>query len=123
MVLRHIFVVDDDTMTANLVRDHLENNLRNRVTVFNTGEECIKNLHFNPDVIILDYRLNNVIPTAADGLHILGQIKKLDKKVTVIMLSAVDEYSKAVQTLVNGANEYVLKDETAFKRIDRILGD
>ncbi len=122
MSQKNIFIVDDDEMMALMLSDHLSKNYRNTVTVFNTGEECLKKIHLNPDVIILDYQLNSVDPNAADGLQILQQIKKVDRKIHVIMLSSQDEYGKAMQTIVKGALEYVVKNDEAFKRIDHILG-
>src|ERR1019366_9180928 len=108
---KNIFIVDDDEMMAAMLSDHLLINPLNKVTVFNTGEDCIRNLHLNPDVIILDYQLNSVFVGAADGLQILQQIKKMDKDVHVIMLSSQDDYGKALQTIVKGALEYVVKND------------
>ena len=118
---KNIFVVDDDELMSAMLRDHLLKSPLNKVTVFNTGEECIRHLHQNPDVIILDYELDSVNADAADGYQILQQIKKLDRDVHVIMLSSQDEYGKALQTIVKGALEYVVKGDDAFKRIDHIL--
>lgn len=123
MAIRHrkIFVVDDDEMMATMLSDHLQKNPAYHVTIFGTGEDAIKNLHLNPDTIILDYQLNSVVEDAADGLAILQQIKKLDKEVHVIMLSSQDEYGKALETIVKGALEYVVKNDAAFARIEHIL--
>lgn len=123
LIQRNIFVVDDETLTASMLCDHLLQNPRNKVTIFSTGEECIKNMHLGPDVIILDFNLNSVVPDAANGLAILQQAKKLDNQVRVIMLSSQDDYGKALKSIVDGAVEYVMKDQEAFKRIDHILGN
>ena len=104
-----------------MLSDHLQENPLNNVTVFYTGEDCIRNLHLNPDVIILDYNLSSEVHDAANGMEILQQIKKIDPEVHVIMLSSQDEYGKALQAVVKGALEYVVKDDEAFKRIDHIL--
>ena len=119
---KNIFIVDDDSLTAQMLSDHLEEDFRNKVSIFSTGEECIKNLNQNPDVVILDYLLNSVDTSASDGLQILHQIKKWDTSIMVIMISAQDDYGKALQTIVEGATEYVVKDNNAFARIDVILG-
>ncbi len=37
------------------------------------------------------------------------------------MLSSQAQYGMALQTIVKGALEYVVKDNDAFKRIDAIL--
>jgi two-component system OmpR family response regulator len=120
---KHIFVVDDNEMMVEMLADHLRKNPGYTVTTFSTGEECINNLTLNPDVIILDYQLNNLVPNAEDGNEILQQIKKLDKTVKIIMLSSQDDYGKALQTVMNGANEYVVKNADAFERIDAVLAD
>ena len=93
------------------------------ISVFHTGEEAIAELHQEPDVVILDYQLNTVVPDAQDGVHILQAIKKIDKDTTVIMLSSQDNYNKALQTIIKGALEYVVKDDNAFVRIDKILSE
>lgn len=121
MKKRTVFIVDDDPLAVQMLSDHLETNPHNQVVVFGTGEECIRNLDKEPDAIILDYRLNSVNPEAADGLAILERIKQIDNKAKVIMLSAQEHYGKAMQTIVKGAVEYVVKGHDAFSRIDRIL--
>ena len=119
--VKKIFVVEDDEMTANMISDHLTKNPLHQVSVFNTGEDCLKNLYNNPDIIILDYKLNSVVADAEDGYQILQKIKKMDNSIHVIMLSSQEDYTKALQTIVKGALEYVVKDDNAFKRIDQIL--
>lgn len=118
---RLIFVVDDDEMLRTMLSDHLQKNSFYKVETYETGEDCLKNLYKNPDVIILDYQLNTIIAQAGDGLEILQKIKKADQRNCVIMLSSQSQYGKALQTIVKGALEYVVKDDNAFKRIDNIL--
>lgn len=121
MATKKIFVVDDDEMLTMMLSDHLQKNPAYQVSVFHTGESAIENLNQNPDVVILDYQLNSVVEDAKDGMHILKAIKKMDNHMAVIMLSSQDNYGKAVQTIIKGALEYVVKDDNAFDRIDRIL--
>lgn len=116
-----IFIVDDDEMMSQMLSDHLLKNPMHKVSLFGTGEDCIPQLKQNPDAIILDYNLNAVEENAADGLEILQQIKKIDRDVCVIMLSSQEHYGKALQTIVKGALEYVVKEKDAFTKIDSIL--
>ena len=108
-------------MMAQMLSDHLVVNPMRDVKTYGTGEACIADLGENPDVIILDYHLNNNVPDAADGLEILKQIKKYNEDICVIILSSQKQYSKATQTILKGALEYVVKDKNAFKNIDAIL--
>jgi DNA-binding NtrC family response regulator len=116
-----IFIIDDDEMMAQMLSDRLSENPLHQVKVFGTGEECIKNLGLKPDVVILDYHLNMVDPDAADGLEILQKIKGFNKNIYVIMLSSQKQYGKAAKTIMEGALEYVVKDEKSFERIESII--
>ncbi len=116
-MVKKIFVVDDDEMMAMALEDHLTNNTLHEIHVFRTGEDCIKNLRLQPDVIILDYNLNSVEKEAANGMKILEAIKKLNRDVPVILFSSQDAYSVALQSINKGATQYVIKDEDAFDNI------
>lgn len=123
MSKKNIFVVDDNEMFSNMLNDHLSQNLAYNVSMFSTGEECLKNLYLNPDIIILDFYLNDVHKEAADGLEILTEIKKQKSPAHVIMLSSQERYVIAAQTISKGAEQYVIKDDNAFENIDKILAD
>jgi DNA-binding NarL/FixJ family response regulator len=54
---------------------------------------------------------------AADGLHILEEIKKQHDHVKIVMLSSQDATWIILQTKKMGASEYVVKNESAFEKI------
>lgn len=118
---KHVFVVDDNEMFAEMLSDHITQNPEYKISVFHTGEDCLKNLFQNPDVIILDYYLNDVSKEAADGLEILTEIKKHNERIHVLMLSSQEHYGVALRTIAKGAEQYVIKDDDAFKKIDEYL--
>jgi len=120
---KKIFIVDDNEMFAQMVQDLLSHTPRYKTSIFNTGEECLKHLHENPDLIILDFHLNDVYKEAADGLAILEEIKKQHSQAHVIMLSSQGKYTVAAQTISKGALHYVVKDDNAFDSISKILED
>jgi two-component system OmpR family response regulator len=119
--VHRIFIVDDDVMLAAMLADHLRSSFPHSIQVFHTGEECLAELDEHPDLVILDYHLNNVVKDAADGLRILEKIKKLDRHVHVIMLSSQTQYGVALQTVQKGAEQYVMKGKDQFDQIDRIV--
>lgn len=118
---KHIFIVDDNEMFTQMLSDHLAETPKYKVSVFHTGEDCINNLFQNPELIILDYYLNDVSKEAADGLEILTEIKKYNERIQVIMLSSQEHYGVALQTIAKGAALYVMKDDHAFQKIDNFL--
>jgi len=121
MANKKIFIVDDDVMLATMLADHLRGNFPVDVLEFHTGEACLAKLGEHPDLVILDYHLNNTVKDAADGLHILEKIKKMDRQVHVIMLSSQTQYGIALQTVAKGAEQYVIKGKDQFDQVDRIV--
>jgi two-component system OmpR family response regulator len=116
-IIKKVFVVDDDEMMSMALEDHLTRNTLHEIHCFKTGEDCIKNLRLQPDIIILDYNLNSVEKEAANGMAILEAIKKLNREIPVILFSSQDAYSVALQSINKGATQYVIKDENAFDNI------
>jgi DNA-binding NarL/FixJ family response regulator len=115
--LKKIFIVDDDEMLTSAFEDYITRKTPHKVRSFGTGEECLKNLNEEPDVIILDYYLNSVQKDAANGMEILQVIKKKYPGIHVIMLSSQERYAVAMKTIQKGAEQYVIKDEDAFEKI------
>ena len=98
--------------------DSLSKNQNLVIQEFATGEECLDGLQENtPDIIILDYTLNDVHPEAKTGLEILEKIRKQLANVHVIMLSGQGKYGVALKAVAKGAEHYVIKDKDSFKNI------
>lgn len=116
-----IFIVDDDVMMAEMLRDKISDNTTHTVLLFHTGEECIKHVGEKPDVIILDYFLNSKNLDASNGMEVLKAIKKAHPEIHVIFLSSQERYGVAMQVLQKGAEYYIIKDKGAFEKIEKIL--
>lgn len=120
--MKKVFVVDDDDFFRQMLVDHLSKSPGLKITPFSTGEECIAGIYNEkPDIVVLDYTLNDVVANAASGIEILDQIKKLFPAIHVIMLSGQGKYGVAASTIVKGAEHYVVKDNDSFKNIATIL--
>ena len=68
---KHIFIVDDNEMYSTMLSYTLSKDNIYKFVSFKSGEECIKNLYLNPEIIILDYGLLGM-----DGYDTLLKIKK-----------------------------------------------
>jgi len=119
-MVKKVFIVDDDEMMSMALEDYLTRNTLHEIHLFTTGEDCIKHLRDQPDIIVLDYNLNSVHKEAANGMKILEAIKKLNRDIPVILFSSQDAYSVALQSINRGATQYVIKDENAFEKIAKI---
>lgn len=120
---KKIFLVDDDSLITEALTDFLTRKVAHEIKVFQTGEECLKHLQENPDVIVLDFHLNTVNKNAANGMEILQTIKKAYPKIAIIMLSSQERYAIALQTIQKGAEQYVIKDENAFEKITQMINE
>jgi two-component system OmpR family response regulator len=119
-----VFLVDDDKMFLTSLRNSLQQQFGTtlKVSEYATGEECIQNIDNAPDIVILDYFLNDENhPDAMDGLKVLREIKSVSKDITVIMLSGQDKLQVAIDSIKNGAYEYIAKSESAFVRIQNTM--
>lgn len=116
-----LFLVDDDAMfLKSLEIDFLEH-ADFTIETFKTGELCLENLSHNPDVIILDYRLDGIDKTAMNGIDTLDQIKAFNANIPVVMLSSQDKIDVAINCMHHKAFDYVVKSETAFMRLQKII--
>lgn len=118
---KKVFIIEDNKMYANLLGDYLKAKNKYEVSIFETGEACLKYLYEEPDFIILDYFLNAKNADAKNGNEILKLIKKENDNVKVIMLSAQEKYGVAAQSIAKGAVYYIIKDQDSFEEIDEIL--
>jgi two-component system, OmpR family, response regulator len=116
-----LFLVDDDPVYLKLLEIELKNHADFTIETFATGELCIKNLSHNPDIIILDYRLDGLVRNAMNGIETLDKIKELNPETTVIILSSQDKIDVAINCMHHLAFDYVVKSETAFIRLQKII--
>jgi two-component system, OmpR family, response regulator len=116
-----LFLVDDDALFLKLLEIEFLNIADFEIETYSTGELCIENLSHNPDVIILDYRLNGIEKDAIDGIETLDKIKAFNPEIPVVMLSSQDKIDVAVNCMHHKAIDYVVKSETAFMRLKKII--
>jgi len=116
-----IFLVDDDALYLKSLEIEFLEHGDFIIETYATGELCIENLSRNPDVIILDFYLDGIDKTAMDGLETLDKIKVLNPDIPVIMLSIQDKIDVAIQCMHHSAFDYVVKSETAFMRLQKII--
>ncbi len=116
-----IFLVDDDALFLKSLQIEFNENADFIIETFPTGEKCIENINHLPDVVILDFQLDGIIQGAMNGLQTLDKIKETNPKIPVIMLSSQDKIEVAVQCMHHKAFDYVVKSETAFVRLQKII--
>ena len=107
-----IFVVEDNQLYSKLVVSYLKTNKFTNVESFLTGEDVLKNMYKNPDIIIQDYLLDGMT-----GIEVLIKAKKTNPNVEFIFLSGNDSIDIAINSMKYGAYNYILKDQMALPKL------
>ncbi len=118
---KYIFLVDDEPIQNEMLKDYLSENFDYTIKVYDNGEGAIKDLALSPEIIVLDFHLNAHLQTAQNGIQVLQAIKQAQPATKVIMLSGQDKLEVAVDSMKFGAYDYVVKGETAFSRMGNII--
>ena len=118
-----VFLVDDDNMFLKSLEHHLHQKLKPYVNIkaFVTGESFLKNLDMKPDIVVLDYYLNGQDQNAMNGMQVLEEIKLKNPETTVIMVSGQEKIQVAIDSIRNGAFDYVVKNENVFLRAQKVI--
>jgi two-component system, OmpR family, response regulator len=116
-----LFLVDDDALFLKSLELEFLQHADFEIETYPTGELCTENLSHNPDVIILDYHLDGIYKNAMNGIETLDKIKKINSDIPVIMLSSQDKIDVAIKCMHHRAIDYVVKSETAFLRLQKII--
>jgi two-component system response regulator AtoC len=102
--MRSVLIIDDDPLICKTLSSHLAKQ-GFEVQVAEEGEEGIRRFReFNPDLVLLDVRLPGL-----DGIEVLRQIREINKKTYVLMMTAFDDMKTTVQAIKLGAFEYLVK--------------
>ena len=116
-----LFLVDDDELFLRSLEIQFAQKTDFIIENHPTGEACVENLCGKPDVIILDYKLDGIDKSAMDGIETLDKIKAINPDIPVVMLSSQDKIEVAINCMHHGATDYVVKSETAFFRLEKII--
>ncbi|MFN5147932.1 MAG: sigma-54-dependent transcriptional regulator [Flavobacteriia bacterium] len=111
-----IFVVEDDPLYAKMLNHKLSMDPEFEVSVFNDGASFLKNLKENPSVVTLDHSLPDI-----SGLDLLKRLKKEYPNINVVVLSAQEDVSTAVEMLREGAYDYIIKDSGAMDKVWHVV--
>lgn len=104
----NILHLEDDPRDAELIREILiSGDIDCNILVVQTKEEFIQAITNNTyDLILSDYQLPSF-----DGISALQQVKKRGLEIPFIFVSGIMGEDTAIDTLVNGATDYVLKNK------------
>lgn len=117
-----IYIVDDEPLQAEILKDHLVKVHKCEIKVFVTGEECLKFLEKDkPSIVFLDYNLDSQVRDAMNGVELLKVIKAKLPKTECVMLSGQNKIEVANQAMQHGAFEYISKGDDALQKAEKTV--
>ena len=89
-----------------------------RVEIAHTGADGLRRAaDVRPDVILLDLR-----PPDQSGLDVLRQLRQIDARIPVVLVTVVRSADSAIEAVRQGAYDYLLKPLN-LQKLDRVLGE
>lgn len=108
-----VFVVEDDEFQGKLMQKALERIPDAEVHLFAEPEDCLKNLHLNPDVVSIDYYLPGM-----NGMEMMEKIKNYNNAINCIIVSGQEKVEVVLEVYKKGAVDYIMKDESAVTNLE-----
>jgi CheY-like chemotaxis protein len=112
-----IFIVDDDPFINMLVVKRFTSD-GYRLTAFEYGEECLKALDQNPDLIILDYFFVDSDRKVMNGMEVFNKIKEIKPGIPVIILSGQEKGEIVLELARKGIDDYIIKDNNLIDNLN-----
>ncbi|QGY43021.1 response regulator [Maribellus comscasis] len=110
-----IFIVEDNELYAQVLKKQLVSD-QFQVKVFYNGKDCIANLGENPHIITLDYTLPDMT-----GQEVLKQIQQKLPDTHVIVISAQENITTAIELMKSGAYDYIMKAPDTREKLSNII--
>ena len=112
-----VLIADDHAIVRSGLRAMLETGADVEVLdeAVNGEEAVAKTIQHNPDVVLLDIRMQQV-----DGLSALQRIREKSPHTRVMIYSTYDNPTYVARSVAIGAKDYVLKGCTRNELLDRI---
>lgn len=99
-----ILVVDDELEVCDLFEDFFTQRGFEVITAKGGQEALAKVKEERPHVMLLDIRMPGM-----NGMEVLRRVKKIDKEVGIIVVTAVKEEEIGKRALKMGADDYITK--------------
>lgn len=110
-----IILAEDELALAQIIKESLETRNFEVVHCKNGEEASLEFLKNKPDILVLD-----VMMPKKDGFTFTKEIRKIDKKVPIIFLTAKSQTQDVVEGFTLGGNDYLKKPFSMEELIVRI---
>jgi DNA-binding NtrC family response regulator len=99
-----ILIVDDEPLNLDLLDQELADLGHTTERATDGSEALLKLESTNPELILLDYQMPGM-----NGIEVLREIRKRDKNLPVVILTAYGTIERAVEAIKAGADDFITK--------------
>ncbi len=110
------FIVEDDEFYNKLLLDSLSENKQLKCESYFNGKSVLKKINQNPDFIILDYRLPDLLAN-----EIIEKYKSYNPTIKIVIVSSQTDIKVATSLIKMGADDYIIKDEHSLEHANKII--
>lgn len=101
--MQTILIVDDDKSIRYSLKRMLEGSFA--ILTAQNGEEALQQIRLNsPDLILMDIKM-----PGRTGIDVLKEIKQIDPKILVVLMTAYGTTETAIEAMKHGAFDYIVK--------------
>lgn len=114
-----VLIVEDETIIRNEVSTILDWEAEGYIVVgqASNGKKGLEMVElYKPDIILLDIKMPHM-----DGIEFMAQLKKIDARPKIIILSSYDDFSYASHAIDYGVVDYILKHQLTREKMLRSL--
>jgi DNA-binding NtrC family response regulator len=116
-----VYLFDDDPVFSQAIKLWFEVQ-GYRIKVFHNAYSFFKGLKYcEPDIVILDFALNENYQGIKNGAHVAERISEISNKLPIIMISGQDNIQVAVDSFRKHIVDYVVKDDHFHMNLKQIL--
>ena len=118
MIKVKVIIVDEEITGRNTIKRLLENNLEYEIVAdFSEGKAAIEWLRKNEiDIMICDMQMQEM-----SGVELIRMAHVINQFLPVVVISAFDNFEFVRGSLINGADNYLLKHELTKDNLLRVL--
>jgi len=103
----NLLIVDDNIQLLSSWQRALHREFE--IITASTSSEAKQKINLNPDIVLLDIRLNDEDPTNREGITLLKQFLEQHPDLPIVMISAYGDVDLAVECMKLGAADFVEK--------------
>lgn len=115
---RKVFVIEDNKTEGMLLKLCLGSIRNISITNFVLGEELLKNIDENPDILVADLMLPDIA-----GYDLIKQVKQTHPETPVIVCSAQRDMNLVAKLQELGVHNYIVKSESCIEYLQQVIED